>query len=364
MAAGAARRATPRRFGARANPLSRLPATVRAVLVFSLGLPRSFPLPFAFVTRLASSSSRSPAEPAAPSFFHARYSRSLVDVYRSVSVQCTGRAFPASRSARFSLSLSFRRFFVPRLGRSAAVRGARPPRRWRRRRVLPAATPLYGPYDPPSSSDTHANARAPLDTARATTTASSSLSSSLSSSSSLASSSSSSSSSSFLPSVADVRFRSSRSSSSSCCAVVVAFPPGSRSVHLCTPADIHPLQPCCPLSLPRPRNQEKIPSAPFRGHGPRVGRSSSSSSSNSSSSGGGSGSRDVDGQHRVLSCWMLLFPPFFFYYFPFFRFISSSRRLPPVPFRAAGFRGERKGRGAESRDARGYRKLTMLRVSF
>ena len=99
MAAGAARRATPRRFGARANPLSRLPATVRAVLVFSLGLPRSFPLPFAFVTRLASSSSRSPAEPAAPSFFHARYSRSLVDVYRSVSVQCTGRAFPASRSA-------------------------------------------------------------------------------------------------------------------------------------------------------------------------------------------------------------------------------------------------------------------------
>lgn len=93
------RRAAPlRAASAPALTHSRLPATVRAVLVFSLGLPRSFPLPFAFVSRLASSSSRSLAEPAAPSFLHARYSRSLVDAYRSVSVQCTGCAFPASRS--------------------------------------------------------------------------------------------------------------------------------------------------------------------------------------------------------------------------------------------------------------------------
>lgn len=93
------RRAAPlRAASAPALTHSRLPATVRAVLVFSLGLPRSFPLPFAFVNRLASSSSRSLAEPAAPSFLHARYSRSLVDAYRSVSVQCTGCAFPASRS--------------------------------------------------------------------------------------------------------------------------------------------------------------------------------------------------------------------------------------------------------------------------
>lgn len=217
------RRAAPlRAASAPALTHSRLPATVRAVLVFSLGLPRSFPLPFAFVSRLASSSSRSLAEPAAPSFLHARYSRSLVDAYRSVSVQCTGCAFPASRSPA-----------SPSLCRSAAssFRVSVAQRRCAAAAAVAAAAGSPGRHAPLRAERPALFLRHPRERARSARHCQGHhhrvvvdvvVVASSSSSSSLASSSSSSSTPSFLPSVVDVRFRSSlsRSSSSSCCAVV------------------------------------------------------------------------------------------------------------------------------------------------